>query len=371
MVTIGVPKEIKDGEKRAGLTPESVKAYTDREHKVLIEKSLGDEINIIDPLYANYGKAEIVKTAEEIYKRSDMIIKVKEPLPNEIEMLRENQILYTFLHLGADAEMTKKLVDKNVNCIAYESITSNYGGFPILKPMSQIAGLLSTEKGSEILRENLGKLLGGVTGVESSKVVVIGGGVVGYNAAKLAYAKGAEVYVLDNNMEAFRGFENLDRIQKIFSNYTTISEYVEKADLLIGGVLVPGRKAPKIITEEMIKKMNPGSVFVDVAIDQGGCSETSFPTKHSDPTYFKGNFVSHYCVPNMPGSAPFDATRALNGTTLNYGLQIADAIRNNNFGNLDKNILNGIVTYKGHLTDRNVAESHNMKHTPLEKILQR
>ena len=324
---IGVPKEIKNHEYRVGLTPKSVKEFVSHGHTVLVETNAGIGIGASDDDYSSCG-AEIISSAKEVFATADMIVKVKEPQAIEIAMLREGQILYTYLHLAPDPEQTKGLVESGAICIAYETVTSPRGGLPLLAPMSKVAGRMAVQAGAHFLEQpngGMGALLGGVPGVDPLNVVILGGGVVGVHAAHVAVGMGADVWVLDNNPDTLeQHWQQFGRsTNTVFSTKSSVEEYVLQADLVIGGVLIPGAEAPKLVTREMIKAMKPGSVIVDVAIDQGGCFETSKATTHAEPTYIIDEVV-HYCVANMPGGVPKTSTYALNNVTLPFGLSIAN-----------------------------------------------
>ncbi|MBT5300130.1 MAG: alanine dehydrogenase [Rhodospirillaceae bacterium] len=324
---IGVPKEIKNHEYRVGMTPTSVREAVHHGHKVIVETSAGTGIGSSDDDYIAAG-AEIIGSAEDVFARADMIVKVKEPQAVERKMLREGQILFTYLHLAPDPEQTKDLVDSGAVCIAYETVTDVNRGLPLLAPMSQVAGRMSIQAGAHCLEKEAGGrgvLLGGVPGVAPAKVVIIGGGVVGENAAYMAVGLGADVTILDRNVDTMRSLVVRfgQSIKTLYSTALAIEEQVLEADLVIGGVLVPGAAAPKLVTREHISAMRAGSVLVDVAIDQGGCFETSKATTHSDPTYIIDEVV-HYCVANMPGAVARTSTYALNNVTLPFILAIAD-----------------------------------------------
>jgi alanine dehydrogenase len=324
---VGVPKEIKNHEYRVGLTPSSVREIVAHGHKVSVEAGAGAGIGASDDAYRSAG-AQVATDAAAIFAAAEMIVKVKEPQARERAMLREGQILFTYLHLAPDPEQCADLVRSNAVCIAYETVTQAGGGLPLLAPMSEVAGRMSIQAGAFCLeRAHGGKgiLLGGVAGVPSGKIVILGAGVVGSNAAQMAVGTGAQVVVIDRNVEALRRMDRLlgARVITVYSNQDNIERHVLDADLVIGGVLVPGAAAPKLITRKMVEQMRPRSVIVDVAIDQGGCCETARPTTHAEPTYKVGDVV-HYCVANMPGGVPNTSTYALNNATLPFVLDIAN-----------------------------------------------
>lgn len=323
---IGVPKEIKNHEYRVGATPSLVSLLVKAGHQVYVQTHAGDQIGYSDQLFIAAG-AKIAKTAEEIYE-CEMIIKVKEPQDSEFPLLKEGQILFCYLHLAPDPVQTEHLVASKVVGIAYETVTDTHGRLPLLVPMSEMAGRIAIQEGATCLQLNnggKGVLLGGVPGVLPGRVVVIGGGVVGTESARMALGLGADVTILDRDLSRLRALDALfgPRLKTLYSSPTNIDEAVTRADLVVGSVLIPGKTAPKLITREMIKKMSPGSVFVDVAIDQGGCSETSRPTTHADPTYVVDGVV-HYCVTNMPGACARTSTQALTNATADYALMIAN-----------------------------------------------
>ena len=355
---IGVPKEIKPQENRVGLTPDSVKVLISNGHKVLIENNSGFEAGFYNNQYIKAG-ATIVEKAEDIFNDSEIIVKVKEPLNKEINMIRENQTIFTYLHLAAAKELTEGLLKSKSVCIAYETVTDNNGRLPLLAPMSAVAGRMSIQAGAHSLEKNQkgrGILLGGAPGVEPATVVILGGGVVGENAALIATGMKAKVYVIDKSSQ------RLEQLKRIFGD-TIIPQQSDKVDLkkiisecvlLIGGVLIPGAEAPKLITKDMLKIMKRGSVIVDVAIDQGGCVETSRPTTHANPTYTVDDIV-HYCVANMPGGVPRTSTIALNKATLPFLSKLADKGYEKALQD-DKNFLEGLNIYKGCVTYKAVAE---------------
>ncbi|EQB07814.1 alanine dehydrogenase [Sphingobium quisquiliarum P25] len=368
---VGTVREIKNHEYRVGLTPESVHELTAHGHRVLVESGAGEGIGAHDALYTRAG-GEIVADAREVFAAAGMIVKVKEPQPEERAMLRPGQILYTYLHLAPDPGQTRDLIASGATCIAYETVTDGHGGLPLLKPMSQVAGRMSIQAGATALEKangGRGVLLGGVPGVLPAKVCVIGGGVVGFNAAQMAAGLGADVTILDRSPEVLErlGIYFEARAKTRFSNRANLAECVAEADLVIGAVLIPGAAAPKLVSAEMLKMMKKGAVLVDVAIDQGGCFETSHPTTHADPTYVVDGIV-HYCVANMPGAVARTSTYALNNVTLPHALRIADlgwkeALR------ADSHLLDGLNVWDGKVTYRAVAEALDLPHTPAEQAI--
>ncbi|MBM7599383.1 alanine dehydrogenase [Virgibacillus halotolerans] len=368
---IGVPREIKNNERRVALTPSGVTAFVDAGHKVLIETSAGNESGFLDGEYKDAG-ADIVSTAKEVWS-ADMVMKVKEPQPEEYILLREGLILFTYLHLAAEPELTKELVTKKVTAIAYETIQNNDGSLPLLAPMSEVAGRMAVQIGAQFL-ENVkggkGILLGGVPGVQPGSVVIMGGGAVGTNAAKMALGLRANVTIIDINTKRLRELEDLfgGAITTLMSNPLNIQEAVKKADLLIGAVLIPGAKAPQLVSEDMVKEMTPGSVIIDVAVDQGGSIETiDRITTHDDPVY-KKHGVLHYAVANMPGAVARTSTLSLTNNTSQYGVYLANkglqkAIETN------EALAKGVNTHAGHITHEKVAETHNMSYKPLTSVL--
>jgi alanine dehydrogenase len=351
---VGVPKEIKNKENRVGMVIAGVRALTAAGHKVLIQHNAGVGAGISNDDYRKAG-ATIVETAKEVFDKADMIVKVKEPLPEEYALLREGQILYTYLHLAADERLTKALMERKIVGIAYETIQPADGSLPLLAPMSAVAGRMATQIGATYLQHDhggKGMLLGGVTGVDRASVVVLGGGVVGINSAKMAVGLGAKVTILDTNVHRLDYLSDIfgNEITTMYSNNETIERAVVNADLVIGAVLVPGAKAPKLVNREMISRMQPGGVVVDVAVDQGGSVETCRPTSHEHPTYTVDGII-HYAVPNMPGAVPRTSTYALTNVTLKYALQIAnmgwkEAVAKDAALLKGVNILNGKVSYK-------------------------
>ncbi|CAM2920528.1 alanine dehydrogenase [Paenibacillus sediminis] len=369
---IGVPKEIKNNEYRVGMTPSSVEAYKKAGHEIVIETNAGLAIGFTDQDYINAG-AIIVKSAKEAWA-SDMVVKVKEPLPEEYEYFREGMILYTYLHLAPEAKLTQALVSKKVTAIAYETVQPDNGTLPLLTPMSEVAGRMSIQIGSHFLEKaygGKGVLLSGVPGVEPGKVTIIGGGIVGTNAARMAIGLGAEVTLLDINPDRLRQLDDQfeGRLKTVMSNSFNIAKAVREADLVVGAVLIPGARAPRLVTEEMVKAMSPGSVIVDVAIDQGGSIETvDRITTHDNPTYVKHGVI-HYAVANIPGAVARTSTLALTNVTTPYGLQIA----NKGFKQAaleTKAIARGINVLGGKVTYKAVAEAHGMEYTDVYEALQ-
>lgn len=369
---VGVPKEIKSNEHRVGLTPASVREFVTRGHKVLVETNAGQGIGFTDEHYKEAG-AEIVQKAEDIFARADMIVKVKEPQAKECAMLRKDQILYTYLHLAADMEQAKGLQKSGCIAIAYETVTSPTGGLPLLAPMSEVAGRMAVQVGANCLMKSaggMGMLLGGVPGVGSAQVTIIGGGVAGTNALKMAVGLGADVTVIDRDINRLRYLDDLfgNQINTRYSNTQNIEECVLHSDLVIGTVLVPGAAAPKLITKDMVKRMRPGSVIVDVAVDQGGCAETTRATTHAEPT-FKIGEVIHYCVANMPGGVPRTSTIALNNATLPYGLALADKGAWKALAD-DIHLQHGLNVCRGDITYASVAKDLGLPYVPAEKHIQ-
>ncbi len=368
---IGVPKEIKLQEHRIGLTPDSVKALIEKGHKVLIETNGGYEAGFTNQDYEKVG-ALIYPHAKDIFKDAEIIVKVKEPQMSEVKMIREGQIIYTYLHLAAAKELTEGLIKSKSICIAYETVTDDKGKLPLLAPMSAVAGRMSIQAGAHSLEKNQqgrGLLLGGAPGVEPANIVILGGGVVGENAATIATGMKGKVYVVDKSKERLEELHKMfgDKIIPAESSKTDLKKLVSECDLLIGGVLIPGAEAPKLITKEMIKSMKRGSVVVDVAIDQGGCIETSKPTTHANPTYIVDDVV-HYCVANMPGGVPRTSTMALNKATLPLLIKIADKGYKKTLLE-SKNFLAGLNVFKGKITCKGVADAFNIKYFPPEEVL--
>lgn len=363
---IGVPKEIKNHEYRVGLTPESVQELVKYGHHVSVETNAGIGIGATDSDYEQAG-ATIARTPKDIFSSADMIVKVKEPQISERKMLREGQILFTYLHLAPDREQTKDLIESKAICIAYETVTDDNGGLPLLKPMSQVAGKLSSQAAAtalQISNGGSGILMGGVPGVSPAKVVVIGGGIVGENAIETALGLGSKVVVLDRNIQVLTRLSHRfgASLETVFSTQIALHHHVITADAVIGAVLVAGDSAPKLVTRTMISQMKKGSVLVDVAIDQGGCFETSKPTTHSEPTYIIDDIV-HYCVANMPGAVPKTSTYALNNATLPFTLALANKGYRQAMLD-DKHLLNGLNVYKGHITCVAVAKALEYPYMP-------
>jgi len=368
---IGVPKEIKLQEHRIGFTPDSVKVLTDKSHEVLVQNHGGFEAGFTNEDYKKAG-AKIIENAEDIFKTAEIIVKVKEPQINEVKMIKENQIIYTYLHLAAAKELTEGLVNSKSVCIAYETVTDDNGRLPLLAPMSAVAGRMSIQAGAHSLEKNQngrGLLIGGAPGVDPAIVVILGGGVVGENAAIIATGMRGKVYVVDKSKERLKELHEMfgDKIIPTESDKIDLNKLVSECDLLIGGVLIPGAEAPKLITKEMVKSMKRGSVVVDVAIDQGGCVETSKPTTHANPTYLVDDVV-HYCVANMPGGVPRTSTMALNKATLPLLIKLADQGYKKTLQE-DKNYLAGLNVYKGKITYKGVSDAFNLDYTPADQAI--
>jgi len=368
---IGVPSEIKPQENRIGLTPESVKTLTSHGHKVLVQNDGGFEAGFDNDQYKSAG-AKIVDKAEDIFNDAEIIVKVKEPLSNEVKMIRENQIIFTYLHLAAARELTKGLINSKSICIAYETVTDNNGRLPLLAPMSAVAGRMSVQAGAHCLEKNQkgrGGLLGGAPGGEPAEVVILGGGVVGENAAIIATGMKANVNIVDKSEARLKQLSEIfgDKITPQLSDKVDLEKLVSNCDLLVGGVLIPGAEAPKLVTKKMIKKMKRGSVIVDVAIDQGGCVETSKPTTHADPTFIVDDVV-HYCVANMPGGVPRTSTIALNNATLPFLSKLVNDGYSKTLKN-DFNFLAGLNVYKGQVTYKAVADAFGYTYYDAKEIL--
>ena len=368
---IGVPREIKPQENRIGLTPESVKTLTSHGHEVLIENNGGYEAGFDNDQYKSVG-AKIIDKAEDIFNDAEIIVKVKEPLSNEVKMIRENQIIFTYLHLAAAKELTQGLINSKSVCIAYETVTDKNGRLPLLAPMSAVAGRMSVQAGAHCLEKNQkgrGVLLGGAPGGEPAEVVILGGGVVGENAAIIATGMKANVHIVDKSEARLNQLSKIfgDKITPQLSNKVDLEKLVSNCDLLVGGVLIPGAEAPKLITKKMIKNMKRGSVIVDVAIDQGGCVETSKPTTHAEPTFIVDDVV-HYCVANMPGGVPRTSTIALNNATLPFLTKLANDGYNKTLKN-DSNFLAGLNVYKGQVTYKAVADAFGHTYFDAKQLL--
>jgi alanine dehydrogenase len=366
---IGVPKEIKNNEYRVGLTPAGVRELTGDGHEVLVQTHAAHGIGLDNEHYEAAG-AQVVETPEEIFERAEMIVKVKEPQPGECGMLREGQTLFTYLHLAPDPEQTRLLVESGVTAIAYETVTDARGGLPLLRPMSEVAGRMSIQAGAHALERHKGgngTLLGGVPGVSPGRVVVIGGGVVGVNAARMAMGLGADVYVMERSPDKLVELDDLygPRMKTLFSTADSIEDQISRADLVIGAVLIPGTAAPKLVHRSQLSLMKRGAVVVDVAIDQGGCFETSKPTTHQEPTYVIDEVV-HYCVANMPGAVARTSTFALTNATLPYVIRLANlgaeaALRE------DKHLREGLNVHAGNVTYEAVARDLGYEYVPFEK----
>ena len=368
---IGVPKEIKVHEYRVGLVPSAVKELASRGHLVCIESKAGESVGFYDEDYINAG-AQIKKSASEVFSQAEMIIKVKEPQSQERSMLRDGQIIFTYLHLAPDSNQTNDLIASGVTAIAYETVTDVNGGLPLLAPMSEVAGRLSIQAGASSLeksKKGRGILLGGVPGVEPAHVMIVGGGVVGVNAATMAVGLGADVSIYDTSISVLRAIDQrfANRVKTIYSTEHSLIEGVTQADLIIGAVLIPGAFAPKVINRGHLKKMKHGAAIVDVAIDQGGCCETSRPTTHDNPTFIVDDVI-HYCVANMPGVVARTSTIALNNATLPFVLELADKGLCKAMNN--KHLLNGLNVCKGQVTCKHVAEAQNIEHYDAKKALQ-
>jgi alanine dehydrogenase len=370
-VIVGLPKEIKDNEYRVGLTPAGVRALSDAGHQVIVEKTAGEGSGFEDALYQRAG-ARMIDSADDVWASAEMIVKVKEPIAPEYPRMREGQLLFTYLHLAPDYELTKQLLERKVTGIAYETITDRRGTLPLLTPMSEVAGRMAIQVGAHYLEKmsgGRGILLGGVPGVPAARVVIIGGGVVGTNAAKIAVGMGAHVTIIDNNLDRLRELDDifLSKISTLASSAYMIHDAISHSDLIVGAVLVPGAAAPKLVTKNMLKDVPNGSVIVDVAVDQGGCIETTHPTTHSNPTYYVEG-VLHYCVANMPGAVPRTSTFALTNATLPYALKLA----NKGFYNAimaDAGLKEGVNTYRGYCTYEAVAAAQGIPYTPLDGLM--
>lgn len=368
---IGVPKEIKTNENRVALTPAGVMEFVGRGHKVYVQATAGDGSGFPDEEYTGAG-ATMLPTIEDVYSIAEMIIKVKEPIESEYKLIKPNQLLFTYFHFASYEPLTRAMLASNAVCLAYETVESTDRSLPLLVPMSEVAGRMAIQQGAKYLekpQQGRGVLLGGVPGVPPAKVLVLGGGVVGTQAAKMAAGLGAMVTILDVSLKRLRYLSDVmpANVITMYSNEFTIRRLIKNHDLIVGAVLIPGAKAPNLITREMLKDMRPGTVIVDVAVDQGGCIETCRPTTHDNPTYIIDEVV-HYCVANMPGAVPYTSTIALTNATLPYALQLADkgwqkACKENNELKLGLNVVNGKVVYKG------VADAFGLEYSDVESIL--
>ncbi|NPA26970.1 MAG: alanine dehydrogenase [Chloroflexi bacterium] len=368
---IGIPKEIKDNEYRVAMTPGGVEQLVQHGHRVLVQAGAGEGSGFSDEEYRQSG-ATVLPTPEEVWTQAEMIMKVKEPQPQEYPFLREGLILFTYLHLAAEEELTHELLKRKVTAIAYETVELDDGRLPLLTPMSEVAGRMSVQVGAHYLEKahgGRGKLLSGIPGVRPADVLIIGGGTVGFNAAKIALGMGAHVIIIEKNPDRLRYLDDVlhGNLTTLASNPRNITDSIRVADLVIGAVLIPGARAPKLVRREHIKLMKPGSVIVDVSIDQGGCVETMRPTTHSHPTFVVDGVI-HYGVTNMPGAVPRTSTYGLSNATLPYALKLADlgfveAVKQ------DPALARGVNTYKGHLTHPAVAEAFGLPYTPLSKLL--
>ena len=368
---VGLPREIKDNEYRVGLTPAGARALTDAGHQVFVERDAGAGSGFATDLYEKAG-ATVLDTADDVWAEGEMIVKVKEPIAPEYPRMREGQLLFTYLHLAPDHELTKQLLERKVTGVAYETIEDRKGTLPLLTPMSEVAGRMAVQVGAQYLEKmngGRGVLLGGVPGVPAARIVIIGGGVVGTNAAKIAIGMGAQVTIIDKNLDRLRELDDifLSKISTLASSAYAIHGAISEADLIVGAVLVPGAAAPRLVTREMLKDVPDGAVIVDVAVDQGGCIETTRPTTHSNPTYYEEG-VLHYCVANMPGAVPRTSTFALTNATLPYALRLANRGFVEAIGS-DPGLKLGVNTYAGKLTYEAVAESQGLDYTPLDEVL--
>ena len=368
---VGIPKEIKENENRVSLTPFGAEELIKSGNIVLVEELAGVASGFSDKKYIDSG-ATIVNTSEEIYSKSDMIVKVKEPIKHELELIKENQIIFTFFHFAASEKLTSRMIENQSISIAYETVQKNNGELPLLVPMSEVAGRMAVQNGAKCLEANMGgkgKLLSGVPGVEPATVTILGGGVVGSNAAKLAAGLGAKVNILDINPERLRYLNDImpPNVYTLYSNSHNILELLPKTDLLIGAVLIVGAKAPNLITKDMLKYMEEKSVIVDVAVDQGGCVETCRPTTHKNPIY-KVHGITHYCVSNMPGSVPYTSTLALSNSTFKYIYKLANNSLKTNLSNVYE-LRSGLNIYKGKITHSAVADCFNLDYSSLDSVL--
>lgn len=368
---IGVPKEIKNNENRVALTPSGVKELKKHGHQVFVQMTAGDGSGFADEEYTSVG-AELLPTIEDVYGKAEMIIKVKEPIEAEYKLIKEGQLVFTYFHFASHEPLTRAMIDSKAVCLAYETVEKADRSLPLLVPMSEVAGRMSIQQGAKYLEKPLkgrGILLGGVPGVRPAKVMILGGGIVGTEAAKMAAGMGADVTILDLSLPRLRYLDDVmpANVKTLMSSEYNIREMITDHDLIIGAVLIPGAKAPKLITRDMLKDMRPGTVLVDVAVDQGGCFETTKPTTHQDPTYIIDDVV-HYSVANMPGAVPYTSTLALTNATLPYAIQLANkgwekACRESNELKLGLNVIKGEVVYKA------VSDAFDLPYTPLEKYI--
>ncbi len=368
---IGVPKEIKNNENRVALIPAGVQEFTKRGHQVFVQQTAGEGSGFSDDAYEEAG-ATLLPTIEEVYAKAEMIMKVKEPIEPEYELVREDQVLFTYFHFASSEALTKAMAKSKAICIAYETVEKADRSLPLLIPMSEVAGRMSIQQGAKYLEKPMkgrGILLGGVPGVKPANVLILGGGVVGTQAAKMAAGLGADVTIMDINLQRLRYLDDVmpANVHTMMSNEYNIRELIQTHQLIVGAVLIPGAKAPNLITKDMLKDMQPGTVLVDVAVDQGGCIETCTPTTHQDPTFIIDDVV-HYCVANMPGAVPFTSTMALTNATLPYAIQLANkgwekAIRENRELLLGLNMINGNIVYEA------VAEAFDMPFKPVEEFV--
>jgi alanine dehydrogenase len=368
---IGVPKEIKNNENRVALTPAGTQELVKRGHTVYVQRQAGAASGFSDDDYVKAG-GQLLEQAAEVYSRSEMIIKVKEPIEQEYKLIRKDQLVFTYFHFASYEPLTKAMIESGAVCLAYETVERNDGSLPLLIPMSEVAGRMAIQEGAKFLEKPLkgrGILLGGVPGVKPAKVLILGGGIVGTNSAKIAAGMGADVTILDVNINRLRYLDDVmpKNVKTMVSNEYTIREMITDADLIVGGVLIPGAKAPKLITRDMLKLMRPGTVLVDVAVDQGGCIETCKPTTHENPTFIIDDVV-HYCVANMPGAVPYTSTLALTNATLPYAIRLANdgwkkACQNSLELRNGLNVINGEVVYKA------VADAFNLPYSDVKKFL--
>lgn len=368
---IGVPKEIKNNENRVALTPAGAQELTKRGHTVYVQNTAGEGSGFSDEEYQGAG-AKMIKDAAEVFRLADMIIKVKEPIESEYKLIKAGQLVFTYFHFASYEPLTKAMIESKAVCLAYETVENPDRSLPLLVPMSEVAGRMAIQEGAKYLEKPLkgrGILLGGVPGVKPAKVLILGGGVVGSNAAKIAAGMGADVTIMDVNLNQLRYLDDVmpKNVNTLMSSEYVLREIVKSTDLIVGAVLIPGAKAPKLVTRDMLKTMRPGTVLVDVAVDQGGCIETCKPTTHEDPTYIIDDVV-HYCVANMPGAVPYTSTLALTNATLPYAIKLANdgwkkACKESSELRLGLNMINGEVVYKA------VADTFNLPYTPVDKFL--